>query len=778
MLRLYRIMPLIPLILFLSLSISLGQIERDPKEKNIKSLFFNPKVGVEEIKKVVVLPIHSEREGLKHAPMITDLLVASLRMVQKYDILPANKFKALVEERGMDWAKIHHYTQALEIGKSLGIDGVIMGSLSDYGRMGERAQFGLNLRMIRIPEGDTVWSMSCSTRGKLREMENIAREGIESIIRTLIHRWQSEEDTIAWGIKLQPLEASGEYHHINLRVPEYTKTEIKEYIVSRSTSESGPYKEIKRLSMKRRASLTFKDGGVQEDRTYFYRYRALTEKGFISPFSEASEASLDIVPATPTGLLAIGEKIREISLTWEKNSNREVAGYKIYRSQYPDRDYRLVASVKDRDKTQYIDKGSSENPLGDGIQYFYRITAYYPSGKESKISRTASATTKGRPSIPRGLMAKSDVIREIPLSWIPNPEPEVKGYRIYRSSSKDGPYSLIGKVDGRDKTSFVDSQGLRDNTEYHYQITAINIADVEGDPTPPISVTTRGIPLPPQGLKAQGGMVKNILIGWKPPPDPEVRGYIIYRSPSPEGTFVEIQKMRGRNKSSFLDRGPVKKRLTDGTTYYYRMRSYNKVNVLSEESEIVFARTKNVPQVPTGIRTLGKQAKRISLSWNPNPEKDIRHYIIYRSDGAGKGYKKIGVHPGNKTNFIDTKLADGTTYYYRMRAVDADGLESALSDTVSATTKALPASPKGIKAEGGRGKVTISWEANREADITRYHVYKEKGFRFKRIDVSQGNTYTDKNLKSGKTYRYKVTAIDEDGLESPFSQEVSATTSP
>ena len=773
-----RLVPLTPLIFFLSFSISFGQIERDPKEKDIKNLFFNPRVGSAEIKKVVVLPIDSEGEGLKHVSRITDLLLANLRMVGKYDILPAQDLKDLVEKRGVDWTKIHHYTQALEIGKSLGVGGVIMGSLSEYGRMGERAHFGLNLRMIRIPEGDTVWSMSCSTRGKRREMEKIAREGIESIIRTLILRWQSEEDIIAWGIKLQPLEASGEYRHITLRVPEYPDTEIKEYIVSRSTSESGPYKEIKRLSMKRRASLTFKDDSVQADLTYFYRYRALTEKGFISPFSEAIEASLSIVPATPTGLLASGEKIREISLTWEKSPDREVAGYKIYRSQYPDRDYKLVASVKNTDKTQYVDKGSSENPLGDAIQYFYRITAYYPSGKESKISKTASATTKGKPSIPRGLMAKSDVIREIPLSWIPNPEPEVKGYRVYRSSSKDGPYSLIGKVGGRDKTSFVDSKGLRDKTEYHYQITAINVADVEGDPTAPISATTRGIPLPPQGLKAQGGMVKSILIEWNHPPDPEVRGYIIYRSQSPEGTFVEIQKMRGRDKSSFLDRAPLKKRLTDGTTYYYRMRSYNKVDVLSEESEIVFAQTKKVPQAPLGLRALGGQARRISLSWNTNPEKDIKRYVIYRGDEAGKRYEKITAELGDKTDFIDTKLAHGTTYYYRMRAIDVDGLESELSDTVSATTKALPESPKGIKAEGGRGKVTISWEAHPEADIRRYHIYKKIALGFKKSGSTQGLSYEDENLKDGKTYTYKITAVDKDGLESPFSQEISATTAP
>ncbi len=573
-----RLIWLIPLIPFLSFSISFGQIESGPKEKDIKNLFFNPLVGPEEIKRVAVLPIHSEGEGANHAPMITDLLVTNLRIVRKYDIIPGQDLKVLVEKRGMDWGIIHHYPQALEIGKSLGADGVIMGSLSEYGMMGERAQFSLNLRMIRIAEGDTVWSMSCSASGKPKEVKDIANGGIESIIRTLIHRWQSEGDTIAWGIKLPPLGASGRYRHITIVVPEYRGTDIKEYIVSRAISESGPYKEIKRLSTKKGASFSFKDGDIQPDCTYYYRYRVLTIKGFISPFSEAASA------------------------------------------------------------------------------------------------------------------------------------------------------------------------------------------------------TTRETPLPPQGLKAKGGMVKSILIEWKPPPDPEVRGYIIYRSSSPEGPFVEIQKMRGKHKSAFLDGGTVKERLTDGTPYYYRIRSYNKLDMLSQESEIIFARTKKVPQAPLGLSALGGQAKRISLRWDPNLEKDIKHYVIYRSDDAGKGYKKISAEPGDKTDFADTKLADGTTYYYRMRAVDVDGLESEFSETVSVTTKALPSIPKGIKAEGGRGKVTLSWEANPEADITRYHIYKKKVLGFKKIGFTEGISYTDKNLRDGKTYTYKITAVDRDGLESPFSQEISATT--
>ncbi len=287
-----RGVPLIPLILSLFFCISLGQVELDPKEKDIKNLFFNPDVASEEIRKVVVLSVRSEGEGVRHASRIADLLVANLKSVGKYDVLPAQNLKDLVEERGMDWTEVHHYDRALEIGKALGVDGVIMGSLSEYGTMGGRGHFGLNLRMIRIPEGNTAWSMSCSARGKSKEMERIAKKGIDSIIRTLVHRWQSDKATTAWGIKLQSLKALDGNRYITVRVPKYGKTAIKEYIVSRSASESGPYKVIKRLKQRRRATQSFKDRDVRAGLNYFYRYRVLTRKGFLSPFSEVVKASL------------------------------------------------------------------------------------------------------------------------------------------------------------------------------------------------------------------------------------------------------------------------------------------------------------------------------------------------------------------------------------------------------------------------------------------------------------------------------------------------------
>lgn len=290
MVRLRRMRALVPLMVFLAPALALGQIKGDQREKCIKNLFFNPKVGSEEIRKVVVLPLRSAEEGEKQATEVTDLLVTHLRTVHKYEILPPQDLNGLVRKRGMDRRQIDHYTHAVEVGKSLGVDGVLMGSLSQFGRMGGTAQFGLNLRMIRIPGGDTAWSLSCSARGKPKELQGISRGGIESIVRTLVQRWQSDKAIIAWGINLEPLKISSGRRKITLRVPRYREADIEEYIVARSTSESGPYTVLKRLNIRRRASASFKDGDVQAGQSYFYRYRVLTKQGFLSPFSAAIEA--------------------------------------------------------------------------------------------------------------------------------------------------------------------------------------------------------------------------------------------------------------------------------------------------------------------------------------------------------------------------------------------------------------------------------------------------------------------------------------------------------
>ncbi len=87
------------------------------------------------------------------------------------------------------------------------------------------------------------------------------------------------------------------------------------------------------------------------------------------------------------------------------------------------------------------------------------------------------------------------------------------------------------------------------------------------------------------------------------------------------------------------------------------------------------------PSVPTGLKAVPGDS-RVSLSWNANPEPDVVSYKVYRSTASGGPYSLVA----NPTapSFLDTGLANATTYYYVVTALNAQ-LESAPSSEVAAT---------------------------------------------------------------------------------------------
>lgn len=83
-----------------------------------------------------------------------------------------------------------------------------------------------------------------------------------------------------------------------------------------------------------------------------------------------------------------------------------------------------------------------------------------------------------------------------------------------------------------------------------------------------------------------------------------------------------------------------------------------------------------------------------------------------------------------------------------------------LSDTaeVNLTLKLLNA-PTGLKAKAGRRRVTISYR--KAAGATKYEIYRssKQAGGYKKIATTKKTSYTDKSLKKGKKYYYKVRSI-------------------
>ncbi len=95
------------------------------------------------------------------------------------------------------------------------------------------------------------------------------------------------------------------------------------------------------------------------------------------------------------------------------------------------------------------------------------------------------------------------------------------------------------------------------------------------------------------------------------------------------------------------------------------------------------------PGKPTGLSVAtGDEAGVLDITWTANTEDDLAGYDLYRSDSVDGTYTKVNTAKITGTTYTDTGLEDNTTYWYKLKAVDDQDLESEYSDPASATTSA------------------------------------------------------------------------------------------
>ncbi len=60
----------------------------------------------------------------------------------------------------------------------------------------------------------------------------------------------------------------------------------------------------------------------------------------------------------------------------------------------------------------------------------------------------------------------------------------------------------------------------------------------------------------------------------------------------------------------------------------------------------------------------------ISLIWEPNSDKDLAGYLVFRGEAGGAALERVTRDPIHETTYRDTTVTPGVRYVYAVRAVD------------------------------------------------------------------------------------------------------------
>jgi hypothetical protein len=234
---------------------------------------------------------------------------------------------------------------------------------------------------------------------------------------------------------------------------------------------------------------------------------------------------------------------------------------------------------------------------------------------------------------------------------------------------------------------------------------------------------------------------------------------------------------------TFSNGTSVSLRATPATGYNF-LNWTEGANIISTGATYTFTATGNRTFVANFVvaAPLAKSASNINGSgfyanWNSTVmatgyKLDVSTNIGFTSFVTGYNNKDVG----NFTQANVTGLSAKTQYFYRVRAYITGGT-SGNSNVIPVTTLSNPSTvPSGLTATSCNNLVSLNWAQSTGPDFVRYRIYGGTSNNPTiRIDSTIiGITNTSKvisGLTKGQTYYFRVTAVNNDGAESNFSNQ-------
>jgi hypothetical protein len=179
---------------------------------------------------------------------------------------------------------------------------------------------------------------------------------------------------------------------------------------------------------------------------------------------------------------------------------------------------------------------------------------------------------------------------------------------------------------------------------------------------------------------------------------------------------------------------------------------------------------------PSGLAATAASTSSITLNWTDNSSDETQFRIERSPTGASGTYAQIDTAAANTTSYPNSGLAEGTTYYSRVRAYNGS-TTSAYSNETSATSPL--SAPSGLAATAASAsQINLTWTDHSGAE-TGFSIERSTtsgaGYALVATAGANATAYSDTGLSASATYYYRVRAYNS-SVNSAYSNEASATT--
>ncbi|MBN1898325.1 MAG: VCBS repeat-containing protein [Spirochaetes bacterium] len=440
----------------------------------------------------------------------------------------------------------------------------------------------------------------------------------------------------------------------------------------------------------------------------------------------------------------------QINLLWRRFNVNNATSYTLYRNTTKN----PVGSTK-----IYINNGNTtnynDNQLVSGTTYFYWLNANTTWGTTTPLSVAMSNRTIPLYP-PQWVSATAVSTSQIDLAW--HDLNNESSYTLFRNTvNNSNTATKIGGV-AMNVTNYNDNT-CQPGTTYYYWLKGYNI---KGSSEFSLGISTITFPARPNWVSATAIATNRIDLRWY-----DVRNetsYTLYRNNVNNSNTAARIGNTAANVTNFSDTSG----LSADTRYFYWVRAFNSSGPSPYSvtiSNVTF------PARPAWISATALSTNVIRLLWHD--QRYELEYLIYRStvDNTNTAVF-INNRGASVTNYDDTSLQSGTTYYYWLKARNSSGT-SFFSVSISTITRS--AKPQWIYARAiTTNSVGLRW----------YDLPNETSFTLFRNTVNVTNTavkvtglganitnYSDTNLISETTYYYWLKSYNASG-DSPFSDPI------